>query len=191
VRRANTTKLALAAAGLAAVLVSGWITAGCTTTTGGEPIARPPASTEVPTPRPGRTPPPATTKSPQPSTTTSAPTPTPGAQELPPNSQGYVFIETKSGKTRCQISRSAVGCEAEFTNSPMQDGMHANGVSIAADGDIRWLLGNLGDIPVVKLDYQTYRAQGWTIDATSSGTRFTNDGTGHGGFVSVDNVETF
>jgi len=72
-----------------------------------------------------------------------------GAIPLPPDQNGYVFIETKSGQTRCQIDTDAVGCEAQFTNSPVQDGERANG------------------------------------------TRFTNKGTGHGMFVSVEKVETF
>jgi hypothetical protein len=56
---------------------------------------------------------------------------------------------------------------------------------------VQWVLGNLGDIPVVTIDYLTYQAQGWRIKADIEGTRFTNDRTGHGMFVSIDNVETF
>lgn len=44
---------------------------------------------------------------------------------LAPNANGYVFIETKSGKTRCVISSDEVDCEARFTNSPVIDGEHA------------------------------------------------------------------
>ena len=40
-----------------------------------------------------------------------------------PRRTGYVFIETKSGQTRCQTRRGAVGCEALFANAPMQDGV--------------------------------------------------------------------
>jgi hypothetical protein len=32
---------------------------------------------------------------------------------------------------------------------------------------------------------------GWTILPSSDGTRFTNDGTGHGMFVSIENVYSF
>jgi hypothetical protein len=102
-----------------------------------------------------------------------------------------VYIETKSGKTRCQISRTSVGCEGQFANSPVKDGVPANGVNVTADGNLRWLVGNLGDIPVVTLDYRTYDAAGWTIAAAESGTRFTNDRTGHGMFVSIQSVESF
>jgi hypothetical protein len=110
---------------------------------------------------------------------------------LPPDDKGYVFIETKSGRTRCQISTPQVDCEAEFTNTPLKDGQHANGVSVSSDGTVQWVLGNLGDIPVVTIDYLTYVAQGWTIKADIDGTRFTNERTGHGMFVSIDDVETF
>jgi hypothetical protein len=160
--------------------------AGCATTIGGRPVASPASPTEpsFPTSPPTRTPPPTTTAPP----ITPAP---PGAGSLPPDARGYVFIETKSGKTRCQISRAEVGCESEFANPPIQDGTPANGVNVTADGAMRWIVGNLGDIPAVTLDYQTYRAQGWTIAATSNGTRFTNDRTGHGMFVSVGGAEAF
>ena len=114
-----------------------------------------------------------------------------GAIPLPPNQNGYVFIETKSGQTRCQIDTGAVGCEAEFTHSPVQDGERANGVNITANGSVQWAVGNLGDIPTVTIDYRTYDAEGWTIAASESGTRFTNKSTAHGMFVSVEKVDTF
>jgi hypothetical protein len=119
------------------------------------------------------------------------PTAPPGAIPLPPDQNGYVFIETKSGRTRCQIAADSVGCEAQFTNSPIQEGEHANGVNVTAGGAVQWVLGNLGDIPAVTIDHRTYAAEGWIITATESGTRFTNNRTGHGMFVSVENVETF
>ncbi|MGH3579431.1 MAG: hypothetical protein ACRDU0_17985, partial [Mycobacterium sp.] len=100
-------------------------------------------------------------------------------------------IDTKSGQTRCQIDADSVGCEAQFTNSPIQDGERANGVNITANGDVHWVLGNLGDIPTVTIDYRTYDAQGWTIAASEDGTRFTNEHTGHGMFVSIEHVDTF
>lgn len=120
-----------------------------------------------------------------------SPTAPAGAIPLPPDSNGYVFIETKSGMTRCQINRDSVGCEAPFTNSPLRDGEHANGIHITAGGSVQWVLGNLGAIPTVSIDYRTYEAQGWTIDATTDGTRFTNNRTGHGMFVSIEKVDTF
>ncbi|GLB99395.1 hypothetical protein SRL2020226_61710 [Mycobacterium kiyosense] len=93
--------------------------------------------------------------------------------------------------TRCQINKDSVGCEAPFTNSPMQDGEHTNGVHITSAGKVQWILGNLGAIPTVQIDYKTYDAQGWTIVATKDGTRFENNDTHHGMFVSIEKVDTF
>ncbi|MGH3633585.1 hypothetical protein [Mycobacterium sp.] len=163
----------------------GWLlavllVAGCSSTVDGNPVASPGAKPSVPPP---------TAKPPQPGTP--RPTGPAGAIPLPPDDKGYVFIETKSGQTRCQIGTGSVGCEAEFTNSPIKDGEHANGVSVSADGTVEWILGNLGDIPTVTIDYRTYDAEGWTIAASENGTRFTNSRTGHGMFVSIEHVETF
>ena len=49
----------------------------------------------------------------------------------------------------------------------------------------------MGDIPTVTIDYLTYDPAGLTIAATESGTRFTNEHTGHGMFVSTEKVDTF
>ncbi|MFZ1177808.1 MAG: hypothetical protein WAO15_16355 [Mycobacterium sp.] len=177
---------------LSPVLVSPMLINGCTSTIDGRPVAAPGAGPVEPTfPSPRPTPSTTTSPAPGPPTTPASPTTPAGAIPLPPDQNGYVFIETKSGVTRCQISRDNVGCEAPFTNSPMQDGEHANGVSISAGGKVQWVLGNLGAIPTVTIDYKTYAAQGWTITATEQGTRFTNDQTGHGMFVSIENVNTF
>jgi hypothetical protein len=114
-----------------------------------------------------------------------------GAIPLPPNQNGYVFIETRSGQARCQIDADNVGCQAQFTNSPIQDGEHTNGINITASGSVQWILGNIGDMPAVTIDYRTYCAEGWTIAASEDGTRFTNDHTGHGMFVSIEQVDTY
>nr|WP_234811598.1 hypothetical protein [Mycolicibacterium canariasense] len=142
----------------------------------------------VPTPRPSRsTPAPPSTPAPSSPAPTAAP---PGAETLAPQN-GYVFIQTKSGLTRCQVSTAEVGCESQFQNAPEVDGAPANGVRLSADGEVHWVLGNLGDIPAVTLDYKTYQALGWTIAASTEGTRFTNDGTGHGMLVRVEGVDVF
>ena len=109
---------------------------------------------------------------------------------LPPNSSGYVYIETQSGKTRCQISAETVGCESDFANPPIVGGEPAYGVEVSAGGSSRWVVGNLGAMPTT-LEYHVYNAVGWTIEAERSGTRFTNDATGHGMSVSTDSVEFF
>ena len=122
---------------------------------------------------------------------TPVPEPGPGTGTLTPDESGLVFVETKSGKTRCQISAETVGCESDFTNAPTVDGEQAHGAEVSADGANRWIVGNLGAIPTTPLGYSTYHALGWTIEADSGGTRFTNDATGHGMFISVDRVDFF
>jgi len=174
---------------LAVVLALTAALPGCQTSIPGTPLPSPQSPTEpsFPTsraPRPTAAPPKTLTPTP---TSTAAP---PGAEVLAPEN-GYVFIETKSGKTRCQLSTAEVGCESQFANSPVLDGVPANGVRVSPEGEVHWLVGNLGDIPAVTLDYRTYSAVGWTIDAREDGTRFTNDRTGHGMIVAVDGVQTF
>jgi hypothetical protein len=173
---------------LAGLLTSAALVSGCSSLIHGKPVANPGAgATEPSLPK-------AKPSVPAPTSTQAAPpsaNPPAGAIPLPPNQNGYVFIETKSGQTRCQIDADSVGCEAQFTDSPMQDGERANGVHITASGEVQWIVGNLGDIPTVPIEYRTYDAQGWTIAATESGTRFSNDKTGHGMFVSIEKVDTF
>jgi hypothetical protein len=169
---------------LAGLLTSAALVSGCSSLIHGKPVANPgPGATEPSLPK-------AKPSVPAPTSTPGA-NPPAGAIPLPPNQNGYVFIETKSGQTRCQIDADSVGCEAQFTDSPMQDGERANGVHITASGEVQWIVGNLGDIPTVPIEYRTYDAQGWTIAATESGTRFSNDKTGHGMFVSIEKVDTF
>lgn len=179
---AGTAVAALALAGCGNVVDGVATCPGCGTDT--EPTA---ATPRTPAPRP--------TAAPAPTITAPAPQPTApgpsGAERLPADAQGYVFIETKSGQTRCQLTSEYVGCEAAFQNSPQVSGTPANGVRISSDGAVSWILGNLGAIPVVTIDYRTYSAVGWTIEASSSGTRFTNDATGRGAFVSLQRVEGF
>jgi hypothetical protein len=170
---------------LVGLLLSAALISGCSSLTSGKPVASNGAGPTEPSfpkakpsiPKPAPSPPNAN--------------PPAGAIPLPPDPDGHIFIETKSGQTRCQIDSDSVGCEARFTNSPMQDGERANGVNITATGSVQWVLGNLGDIPTVTIDYFTYDAAGWTIAASESGTRFTNEHTGHGMFVSLEQVDTF
>ena len=82
-------------------------------------------------------------------------------------------------------------CVASYTNSPILEGEHADGTSVTAAGEFKWWVGNLGNGTYTRLGYQTYRAVGWTIDASFEGTRFTNDRTGHGMFVSMEKVYSF
>lgn len=175
---------------LACALAAATLLAGCQTNTPGTPTTGQASPTEpsFPTSRPSPSRP---TAAPPTNTPPSGPVSPPPAEVLRPNESGYVFIETKSGQARCQLDEQEVGCEARFTNAPMQDGVRANGVNVTADGTVKWIVGNLGDIPVVTIDYRTYSAAGWTIVASSEGTRFTNQRTRHGMFVSIEKVETF
>jgi hypothetical protein len=185
-----------ARAGIAAGFLLTALLAGCGSTVDG--VATCPGcgggtEPEFPTTRPSTSTPDIstapTTSSPSPGT--GGPEQPAGGQTLAPNANGYVYIETKSGITRCQISADTVGCESEFTDSPIIDGTHANGVEVSASGGNRWVLGNLGAMPTTAIDYDTYHAVGWTIVAGSDGTRFTNDDTGHGMFVSTQRVDFF
>ena len=171
--------------GVGAGLAAAWLVAaaaGCSTTVDGVAIC--PGcgigtEPDFPTTRP---------------TTPESPTPSPappGAETLEPSATGYVYIETRSGKTRCQLSADVVGCESEFTDSPVIGGEQATGVEVSSDGSHRWVVGNLGAMPTTTIDYSTYSAVGWTIEADSSGTRFTNAATGHGMFVSTESVDFF
>jgi hypothetical protein len=72
--------------------------------------------------------------------------------------------------------------------------MHSDLAEVTASGAFHWNDGNIGGIGSnwdqtdTTLGYgQTYQFSGWTVLPSSDGTRFTNDGTGHGMFVSVDN----
>ncbi len=163
---------------------------GCTHTTAGEARFNGAEPTEptFPTSRPPRSTPPPTL--PPPSAPPSTATPPAGIQSLPPEN-GWVFVQTKSGKTRCQVNADEVDCESEFSDAPTIEGVQAHGVRLTAGGEREWVVGNLGNIPAVTLDYRRYSAEGWTIDAGEDGTRFTNDGTGHGMFISTDGVQVF
>lgn len=171
------------------LVTAGWIATGCGSTVDG--VATCPgcgtnAEPEFPTTRP-------TTTTTSPTTASTPPTSAQpaGGQTLAPNENGYVYIETKSGLTRCQISADTVGCESEFTDSPVIDGEQANGVEVSSSGSNRWVVGNLGAMPTETIGYNTYHAVGWTITADSTGTTFTNDATGHGMFVSTEQVQFF
>lgn len=178
---------------VAGVLACTAVLAGCQSMVDGTATREPDsfAEPEFPTPRPSRpTQAPAPTIDPQPPPSAPSTPPGSGGEVLQPQN-GFVFIQTKSGKTRCQLNQQEVACEAPFTDAPEIEGMPATGVRVSAEGQISWALGNLGAIPAVTLNYQTYSAVGWTIDASEDGTRFTNDGTGRGMLVRVEGVEGF
>src|SRR5262249_29633431 len=132
---------------LACLLMTAALAGGCGSIIHGKPVASPNIEAIEPSL------PKAMPSEPSPTTTSQAEPPSPTLPNrvipLPPNENGYVFVQTKSGQTRCQINADNVGCQAQFTNSPIQDGEHANGVNITASGSVQWVLGNLGDIPTM------------------------------------------
>ncbi|WP_156737665.1 hypothetical protein [Mycobacterium sp. E735] len=74
--------------------------------------------------------------------------------------------------------------------------MHWDLAVVHASGAFKWEDGNIGGGGTPQNDLvlnygQTYHINGWTILPSSDGTRFTNDGTGHGMFVSIQNVYAF
>ena len=81
----------------------------------------------------------------------------------------------------------SVACQGSFVQAPADEDQ----AYVRASGQFSYRSANIG----VGYDHapfetlvpgQTYHLQGWTIVAAGDGTRFTNDGTGHGMFVSGD-----
>ncbi|OBJ70204.1 hypothetical protein [Mycobacterium sp. 1274756.6] len=130
------------------------------------------------------------------------------------------YVRTTSGKVRCLVSGDGTGtgakgpvviCEASDPLSPPFDqwdnvgflqapltstGLHYHNAVVDSAGNFRFEDGgNIGagrpDKDLI-LDYgKTYRVKGWTVNASSDGTRFACDDTGHGMFVSIENVYSF
>jgi len=122
--------------------------------------------------------------------------PAPGTSPSPAQ-----YVRTTSGLVRCAVTRSEVACErtsaSGFPQAPTNSGGngHWNLAIVDSAGEFRWGEGNIGGADInqdVVLGYgQTYRYNGWTINAASDGTRFTNNNTEHGMFVSVENIYPF
>jgi hypothetical protein len=123
-----------------------------------------------------------------------------------------VYVRTESGRMHCLVASNQVICEPHcpmgpndtacqpggqwdgFPQAPLDNmGNHMNGAIVNAAGAFHWSEGDLGaGNPDSILYYgQTYHMQGWTVQAGGDGTRFTNDSTGHGMFVSIENVYSF
>jgi hypothetical protein len=166
--------------GAAAVLVWAGLVSGCDSTIEGRPFVNP-AQATLPSFRPA------------PSTPAPRPTPPPSGfpQELDPDGKGFVYIVAESDQTRCKLTRADVQRETQFARAPLIGAQRANSVYVTADGAVRWMVSNLVIFPAVKIDYRVYYGLGWTIKATADGTRFTNDRTGHGMFVSIDEASTY
>lgn len=83
----------------------------------------------------------------------------------------------------------AVVCQGRFDQAPEVGA----GAVTSGDGTFHWEVGNL-DIynSTTHMEYgTTYHRENWTIYHDETGTRFVNDRTGHGMFVSIENVYAF
>jgi hypothetical protein len=125
---------------------------------------------------------------PPPPTTTRASAPI----ELPVE-YGHALVQTRSGKTACSVRADSVACYVQFViPTPIRSGMPANIVGVRSNGLVEWAIGDPGQLHFGAMSYGTiYHALGWTIIPTSDDTTFTNDATGHGMTVSVENVHAF
>jgi hypothetical protein len=131
-----------------------------------------------------------------------------------PGSGQYVRIE--SGRVRCWVTATGAGtdnngptviCEASgpgvseggqnvgFLQAPMGNyGLHWDDAVADSAGHFHFGDANIGGAHTendLVLNYgQTYHVQGWTIQPSSDGTRFTNDNSRHGVFVSIENISS-
>ncbi|RDH76925.1 hypothetical protein DVS77_19015 [Mycolicibacterium moriokaense] len=112
----------------------------------------------------------------------------------------YQYVRTVSGAVRCVISADHVGCERSsadgFPGAPKSQSGPGNWnvAGVDADGVFNWGEGNIGgvDADQVTLTYgQTFHVKGWTVAPSFDGTRFTNDASGRGMFVSIQHVSPF
>lgn len=117
------------------------------------------------------------------------------------------YVRTQSGIVRCVVQPDQVSCEAGqtpqqphtgFLQAPLSGPFHMDLANVMAGGNFYFSDGNIGgagepwDQTDRTLAYgQTYNILGWTVSASSDGTRYTNSATGHGMFVSIQNVSPF
>lgn len=103
------------------------------------------------------------------------------------------YVRTVSGQVRCLVLDIQVTCEhgPSFPQSPEGEDLAV----VTSDGNFHWDSGNIGgahyDQDVVLAYGQSFKVNGWTIEPSNTGTRFANSATGHGMFVSVENVYAF
>jgi hypothetical protein len=108
-------------------------------------------------------------------------------------------VRTQSGNTRCVLHADSVACQylPGFPQAPVASGSHWDIAAVTSAGAFRWDDANIPGSPEVVardvvLTYgQLYHLQGWTVKPSEDGTRFTNEGSGRGMFVSIDNVYSF
>jgi serine/threonine-protein kinase len=129
----------------------------------------------------------------QPTLATSAMPPKPRIVGIPARN-GSAGVVTRSGKTACQIMVTLIGCQVNWEiATPLLYGAPANGVRIYANGHWEWATGDMGTTATfTTLSYDTtYTALGWIIEPSITGTRFTNNATGHGIVVSTEGIDPF
>ncbi len=137
------------------------------------------------------------------STKTTTPASQAGTAPVPTVRTPMLSLETKSGLVWCEVTSvqrqspssepfgsDSADCQGPF-EQPEAQGYASVGTS--GDGTIKWFMSNMSSAnPRLKMQYeQTYTWGNWTIYADSTGTRFTNNATGHGMFVSIQNVYAF
>lgn len=130
------------------------------------------------------------------------------------------YVLNPSGTVRCWVTPTGEGagtagpgvtCKATGSMSPQagqwqtlgflqapvaHNGSRFQDATVDAAGDFSFQAGNEvgaggSDDDLVLAYGKTYKVQGWTIWADTHGTQFTNDATGHGMFVSIENVYAF
>ncbi|OBB10251.1 hypothetical protein A5761_28035 [Mycolicibacterium setense] len=126
----------------------------------------------------------------------SGPTAVPGIaaadQILPTGPHGVSYVRTESGRMLCGIEGDHVNCTVQFVNPPLSiAGDISNSVSLNENGTFTYLAADLGVIdPPHLIRYgQTYIVNGWAVEAFDDGTRFTNNRTNEGFWVSVLDVD--
>lgn len=99
----------------------------------------------------------------------------PATESLQPDDYGQVYISSPEG-IRAIVTTADVCAQYDvFAESPVIDGGRANGVRITADGELTWIVGDLGNIPVIELDGSyDYTALGWTVTARNGSLHFTS-----------------
>ena len=121
-----------------------------------------------------------------------------------PQASDSQYVLPPSGRYRCLVNSGAlheadVACEPSWING--QPGRFAQGpvgavVTVNDQGVLSWHPGaNIGvGSPSDRTSLQygnTYEINVWTVVSGVDGTRFTNNATGHGMFVSIENVYPF
>ncbi|AQA05475.1 hypothetical protein BVC93_27355 [Mycobacterium sp. MS1601] len=101
---------------------------------------------------------------------------------------GRVLCTVTPDSTIAELGHDVVVCQGAFT----QPGAKFQAIT-TGDGRVQWQDANLAvDNPTTVMNYGTTLHSGnWTIYPDRTGTLFTDDRTGHGMFVSIDDVHAF